>query len=856
MTNNRLMDVAAVVIFLLIPQFAYGDTTSECTPAPDCAGLGYDQTTCPGGFLRCPFDTNMLFCMPDCNLEVTAEQCAAQCKEVGTQSCVRDGVTYYAGCGDNLCNGTQECSVGDDVTAGECIASGLGQILYSDMTISSEIVSGKTAIGVVVGGSGDSTIRYVIGLSEAEKPWSTSASNSSLTDFSLKEDVIQDKSGKSGTSVLVAGIGDNSNYAAGYCYNYTTSGTTKGQWYLPAAGELYTSIYQNYAKVNETLERLTNGTLLSSSTLYWSVNEKDADTAWGVKASEDIVQAGNKVTPDVVTLARCMFSVTNNQDGTVTPICESGYHWENNKCTPDCPLGQQWNGSACICMSSYKYDCAVSDSVSGGSGIECDGKYAECLCTAGSVWSNGRCVCSSAYKYTCDGEGEAGGSSGSCGGKYTDCKCQSGYYWSNGACKVNCYSTCDVGAIYYSDGTCNSCVVSGKTPVGVIAYNYGTTSRLIISLGEESLPWAASQDLVSGINDGVSGVTGTRAWTSYYGTGDSAYAAGYCYNFTTTGTSVGQWFLPSDAEWSKVALRLELVNKGLLAAGGSALSGNYWSTTQVDTNSAKVCNNGSCSSADKLTSAGVHCLRFAVANDANTKLSSCDSAYKFACSGEGYSCGMGEACGELYKSCECEYGYNNVGSVCYLCDTSCDTVGNIMYSDNTCSSCMLTDKTAVAVVVYKSEDKHLIAPLTAPVMRWSSSNTDVTSLPNWSSADLAKEDMDGVGNSQLIREFFTSDNGTNNAAWYCYNLEVEGFEDKKGEWYLPSAGEIYNYFYTNYSLINKAFLKLGLTFGKAYWSSSESDPYHAWYVISSSGNMINYSKNGNPSVRCLLVINK
>ncbi|MBQ8436636.1 MAG: hypothetical protein IJX20_03190, partial [Alphaproteobacteria bacterium] len=150
-----------------------------------------------------------------------------------------------------------------------------------------------------------------------------------------------------------------------------------------------------------------------------------------------------------------------------------------------------------------------------------------------------------------------------------------------------------------------------------------------------------------------------------------------------------------------------------------------------------------------------------------------------------------------------------------------------------------------------------ITPLTAPSIRWSSSNTDVTSLPNWSSADLAKEDMDGVGNSQLIREFFSSDDETNNAAWYCYNLEVQGFEDKKGEWYLPAAGEIYNYFYTNYALINTAFLELGLSsFGKYYWSSSEYDTYPAWGV-DSYGDYVGWdNKLNNRSVSCLLVINK
>ncbi|MBQ8436540.1 MAG: hypothetical protein IJX20_02695, partial [Alphaproteobacteria bacterium] len=105
---------------------------------------------------------------------------------------------------------------------------------------------------------------------------------------------------------------------------------------------------------------------------------------------------------------------------------------------------------------------------------------------------------------------------------------------------------------------------------------------------------------------------------------------------------------------------------------------------------------------------------------------------------------------------------------------------------------------------------------------------------------------------------FSSDDETNNAAWYCYNLEVEGFEDKKGEWYLPSAGEIYNYFYTNYALINTAFSELGLSsFGKWYWSSSEYSNYSAWDVYSGTGSVT--CTNGKLddstlSVSCLLEI--
>ena len=37
---------------------------AECTPAPDCVELGYTETSCEGKFVRCPFDTSKLFCLP------------------------------------------------------------------------------------------------------------------------------------------------------------------------------------------------------------------------------------------------------------------------------------------------------------------------------------------------------------------------------------------------------------------------------------------------------------------------------------------------------------------------------------------------------------------------------------------------------------------------------------------------------------------------------------------------------------------------------------------------------------------------------------------------------------------------
>ena len=64
----------------------------------------------------------------------------------------------------------------------------------------------------------------------------------------------------------------------------------------------------------------------------------------------------------------------------------------------------------------------------------------------------------------------------------------------------------------------------------------------------------------------------------------------------------------------------------------------------------------------------------------NTKLKCmpCDSTYRYSCIGENISKGIGDICNNKYVSCECEVGTTFVNGDC-VCDTSCDTVGNIYY---------------------------------------------------------------------------------------------------------------------------------------------------------------------------------
>lgn len=836
---------------------AAGAKAQTCTPAPDCESLGYDQSVCPGGFLRCPFDADKLFCTPECNLTITAEQCAAECKNPGKLSCIREGVTYYSECGDSLCRGTEQCEQGqkdadDNWSAGVCTAGGLGGILYSDMTVSREIVSGKTAIGVIATGDADSRHRLVVALKDSgDLKWSTAVSDLSLTNYALKEDALKDRSGKESTSVLVAASGDNSQHAGGYCYNYTTAGTKKGQWYLPGAGELHEAFYTNGSRLAETLSRISGAAAPVTDGLYWTATERDETTAWGVKFGEDVVHYGSKTAPDTVKKARCFFEVTYNDDGTVAPVCETGYHWENSACTPDCGNGEYWDGSACKCQTQYTQDCTADGNVSGGEGIECGGKYASCSCVAGASWNGSDCVCNSSYKYSCDGAGELPDTSNGCGGKYKACGCEAGYYWSNGVCKVNCSTLCDTGNIYYSDGTCSSCYNSAKTAIGVIALNQGS-ARLVISLNESELLWAPMNEDVSGMGEASSGKSETSTWVGYYGAELSDYAPGYCYNYTTTGTSKGQWFLPSLEEYEKIMSRVTAVNRGLVETGSQALSGDYYTSTQLDKDNAAVSSGGK---SDKQEKQKTRCLMYMEVNDTNDKGTLCNAAYKYSCSGAGYLCGLGETCGWLFKNCQCTEGYYNQDNRCYSCDASCDEIGSIYYSDGTCSLCWLTSKTPVGVVAYKSGDKRFMISLENKSMKWSADQVDIAALRNFSSAEAAKLDMEGKENTRIIVEHYGADTDVStNAAVYCYNYAPEALSETKGQWYLPAAGEAYLSYYANNTMINKGLKTLGLTnLGDRHWSSSEYGNYCAWGVRAVSGGVYSGNKGTlDGYVRCVL----
>ena len=98
----------AMIKFLAVLMFLFSsNANAACTPVPDCVSIGYTETSCEGGSLKCPFDTSKLKCIP--------------CDSSFRYDCRGDNISGGIGA---TCSGkyvTCECSPGAIFNNGECI---------------------------------------------------------------------------------------------------------------------------------------------------------------------------------------------------------------------------------------------------------------------------------------------------------------------------------------------------------------------------------------------------------------------------------------------------------------------------------------------------------------------------------------------------------------------------------------------------------------------------------------------------------------------------------------------------------------------------------------------------------------
>ena len=204
----------------------------------------------------------------------------------------------------------------------------------------------------------------------------------------------------------------------------------------------------------------------------------------------------------------------------------------------------------------------------------------------------------------------------------------------------------------------------------------------------------------------------------------------------------------------------------------------------------------------------------------------CPTNYKFTCTGENQTGGVGENCNGKYASCSCSSGLMwNDGA----CGENCP-IGSILFNDFTCSDDVVSGKTPIGVVVYKSDDGkggQAMALKSIGRYKWGERGTDISTLPNYSSASSASQDVASCENSAKIRA--QGNSSTYPAVWAAYNYTTTG--TKVGDWCLPAAG-IFTSYYNNQSVINTGFSRAGgtkFTTSTYAWSSSENDSRDAWY---------------------------
>ncbi len=236
----------------------------------DCSALGYNksESACSGDIIRCPFDTSKVFCKEN-KIEI-------------------------------------------------------GDILYSDMTTSNSVISGKTPIGVVF----DGERRRALALNEFVKiKWSTENFDiPTLTNYpyytSKDKAYMNDYDGKSNTKKIIDYCRANSKScpAAEKAYSYSTTGTKAGDWYLPASAEII-AIANVSGRLNDTLKKIkgsevfgiSNGGSSGSITryfTYWAsteseesfafhtgINDKDYDIESKTSDSQTIGGFSNKARP-------------------------------------------------------------------------------------------------------------------------------------------------------------------------------------------------------------------------------------------------------------------------------------------------------------------------------------------------------------------------------------------------------------------------------------------------------------------------------------------------------------------------------------------------------------------------------
>ena len=190
-------------------------------------------------------------------------------------------------------------------------------------------------------------------------------------------------------------------------------------------------------------------------------------------------------------------------------------------------------------------------------------------------------------------------------------------------------------------------------------------------------------------------------------------------------------------------------------------------------------------------------------------------------------------------------------------------IGNIYYSDKSCSVSLDSSKTPIGVVVYVDGQGHgqVMALKSIGSYKWGKydgDNTDIPTLTNYEDSESASYDLNSCANTQKIiaagkKEYYPAANAAH---------EYKTAGTNAGDWCLPAAG-VFTSIYNNKSVVNIGMTNAGgsqIGTSSEHWSSSERDRFIAWHLdlnnnygmnhLTSSNS--NYSKAQESEVRPVL----
>ena len=234
-------------------------------------------------------------------------------------------------------------------------------------------------------------------------------------------------------------------------------------------------------------------------------------------------------------------------------------------------------------------------------------------CPTGSVkcpWNTGLvyCECAEDYKYACDGDNEKAGDS-QCNGLYAACSCADGYKWENGGCVIQS-KVCEIGSIYYEDGTCLSAENHdiSKMVLGIVVYvtDGGQHGQIIapwwideygrLSDSPVGMAWGPDYRNILELPN-ITSTTQAEADFDSCGNTDKIAAAGNASTYPaawatrkyapTTATS-GKWCLPAAGVLRNIQKNWSSISTAVNKVGGASNLGSYsvWSSSEyADTSS-------------------------------------------------------------------------------------------------------------------------------------------------------------------------------------------------------------------------------------------------------------------------------